>query len=107
MKQEIIISLLRQVVSQLVQRSYQAVYNADHAKLLSLVEIEQAVESYPGAMTMPPEENFYDYYEYGQEVDTDRLIEFDLWFDNSKSDLTLSMTIDDNMRYSIENIHVL
>lgn len=103
-----IVALLGQLIENLINRDYQIIYDSDLSKLLTPVDIQRAIEEYPGNLSMPTNDNLNDYYEYGDDSSKQsKLIEFDLWFNQAKSDLTLSFSIDGEGRYSIENIHVL
>ena len=76
-------------------------------------EIKNAIESYPGHLTMPPTESFSKFhrYEYNEEAGTQGcLVEYELWYDHQESDLTLSAEILDDKkepRITIKDIHVL
>ena len=83
------------------------VYDQDVEKRLSVEEIKYAFESYPGVFTLPPEERYLLFDDYDEPESLQNFVEFDLWYDDSVSDLTLSLTIGPEDEYSIEDIHVL
>jgi hypothetical protein len=102
-----IVKVLEKVVGHLVIKNYSYLYETDVNKRLSASEIELAIKGYTGNISFPPKSAFNDFFDYGDEYGTERLIEFDLWFDNQKSDLTLGITVYRTGEYSIEDIHVL
>ena len=82
-------------------------------KRLSASEIEGAIKDYPGAITIPPESAYdsayvYDVYDNNTQA---QKIEFDLWYDDEASDLTLSVDVHKDEKgefvIMIDDIHVL
>ncbi len=109
MDKEKISNVLRYIVDTLLSGRYEKLVEDDNQKLLTPDEIKMAIEEYKGVLTIPPEEAF-DSFDTCEVNENEAAIDFDLWMDHSKSDLTLSLNIvNDNgvYRYSIENIHVL
>lgn len=107
MRKEEIIKILKKVVKDLTTESYNLVYYNDKNKRLSIPEIQTAIEEYKGKITFPPDNAFDFFYNYNNEVSVENFVEFNLWFNNEESDLTLSITIYKSGEYSIEDIHVL
>lgn len=107
MDKDEIVKVIEKVVKHLVLENYTYLYQTDINKRLSAREIELAIREYKGNISLPPKNAFYDFLDYENQYDTESLIEFDLWFDNHKSDLTLSVTVYRTGEYSIEDIHVL
>jgi protein tyrosine/serine phosphatase len=73
-------------------------------------ELEQAINDYGGKITSPPNNNFNDINIYDTRDPNEVNIDYDLWTDNKKSDLTISVNlkqINDHVRFSVESIHVL
>jgi hypothetical protein len=110
----IIAKLLRALVEDLVHGNYEEIKKKGRAGRLSREEIKEAIDDYPGKITLPPEESFKKFhrYEYDKNNEDEEgcLIEYELWYDQQESDLTLSATIVRNsqgMRIGIEDIHVL
>src|ERR1700754_4756045 len=109
MDNEITIKIVKEIVVHLVRKEYAEIVAKDAIKLIPDDEIRIAIEEYPGTVTMPPDEAFVKMDRY---VINDKAIaiDMDLWYDNKKSDLTLSCRImekDGILEYSIENIHIL
>ncbi len=107
MRKNEIKKILKKVVKSLTIEDYSGVYQNDRNKRLSIVEIQTALNEYKGNITFPPNKAFDFFYDYNDEISDENFIEFNLWFDNQASDLTLSMTIYKAGNYSIEDIHVL
>ena len=101
---------IRKIVSWLISKDYSQLFINDFQKSISPEEIQSAIKDYRGNLTMPNNECFIndlDIYEISENKIT---VDFDLWFDDKRSDLTLSCTIineNGNYKYSIDNIHVL
>jgi hypothetical protein len=80
---------------------------------LSENEIIQAIADYPGTITLPPDDSYLNAYVYDvyDPLTSARKVEFDLWYDNNISDLTLSADVHKNengeYQITIEDIHVL
>lgn len=107
MKRNQIRNLLKVLVASLVAGQFEDVYQKDRNKRLSKAEIESVISEYPGEHTFPPDEAFDNYYDYGNEKADEIYIEFNLWFDNQESDLSISLTLYQENDYSFEDIHVL
>lgn len=107
MKRNKIKKILKKVVEYLATGNYSVVFQNDKNKRLPIVEIETALKEYKGAISFPPDNAFDNFYDYNAENDEENFIEFNLWFDNQESDLTLSITVYETGDYSIEDIHVL
>ena len=105
-----IIELVKEIVYNLVVKDFLFVHNEDKDKLLSIDEMGLAIHEYPGVLTMPPKEAFesMSIYEVSP-IETN--IDFDLWYDNSQSDLTLSCNLKmyekNKILYTIKDIHIL
>jgi hypothetical protein len=99
--------ILKKLVKNISLCSYSLVFNSDKHKRLSTQEIEIAIISYKGNISVPPNNAFDLFYDYGKEDSNENFIEFNLWFDGKESDLTLSVTFFSSGEYSIEDIHVL
>ena len=102
-----IIPRIKWVVEQLHQGNFDTIYDKDETKRLSAPEMRTAISGYPGKMTLPPISAYELYEDYGDDDSDQNYIEFDLWYDGLKSDLTLSITVGKDSIYSIEDIHVL
>ena len=102
--------IIKKIVELLSYEDYEAIVRNDYERRLTPEEIKIAIKEYGGDITLPPEEN-YNRMDVYQVRDRDEvIIDFDLWIDNGKSDLTLTVRII-NVRsspeYVVEDIHVL
>lgn len=106
-------NLLKSLVALLASSRFAEIVARNENGRLSQAEIETAIKDYPGAITLPPESAYestcvYDVYDERAEA---RKIEFDLWYDDEVSDLTLSADVRKNesgeLVISIDDIHVL
>ncbi|MGG7666645.1 DUF7668 domain-containing protein [Dyadobacter sp. BHUBP1] len=100
-------NLLTELINSLVAGKFLYIYTRDKNKRLSADEMKTVIYDYPGLLTHPPDTAFDNFRLYGNESDDGITIEFNLWYDNSESDLTMTMTVYSSGEYSIEDIHVL
>lgn len=101
--------ILIEIVTKLVEREYLRLFTNDCSKKITEKELKTSIEEYSGTPTLPPKEAFndFDFYEISDE---EASVDFDLWINDAKSDLTLSFTIKKTLNgygYQIDNIHVL
>ncbi|MPY26900.1 hypothetical protein [Shewanella sp. YLB-07] len=105
--------LLENLVMLLVNSKFAEIVARNENGRLSQAEIEEVLNDYPGSITLPPDTAYdtacvYDVYDEHTEA---RKVEFDLWYGDEVSDLTLSADIHKNDRggfvISIDDIHVL
>lgn len=108
-----IIQVTKNLVTLLVNSRFGEVVNREENGRLSSEDIKNALDDYPGTITIPPDSAYqkmyiYDVYDEKSEA---RKIEIDLWYDGNVSDLTLSADvskgIDGKYKISIDDIHVL
>lgn len=70
----------------------------------------QEIKEYPGNMTMPSEEAFLIYEELPIDLNN-KVVWFNLWFDDKKSDLILELRLEDKengeIRSMIRNLRVM
>ena len=103
---------IKEIVQALVSRKFDEVYLEDYFKILTEFEIMNAVDSFPGNLTMPKDElDFCDYDFYFVDIEMDIIqIEFMLQFDLEKSDVTLIFFYHDDVGeaygYSIKDIYI-
>lgn len=100
---------LKEILKLLALQKYDEIYLGDFKKKITPVEISRAIEQYGGSLTMPPDKELKQVEIYDV-TEGEKFIDFDLWVNSEKSDLTLSCTfylIERTCKYSIENIHVL
>ncbi|MTH53975.1 hypothetical protein GKZ89_11210 [Bacillus mangrovi] len=103
-------TLLRETVIDFVQGNF----NKIETKLqngLSISDIKEEL-SYWGSLTAPPDEAYENVHFYKYNDGSGYALEFELWIDNERSDLTLSceaiIAKNDNIRaFAVENLHVL
>ena len=101
---------IRSLVKKLVEHKYEEIYHQDHDKAISVLEIQEAIDSYGQILSMPPDDAFDEIDIYETKDPSKVTVDFDLWFNNEKSDLTLSCIVysaGQERSYSIENIHML
>ena len=109
----IIQNLIKNLVTLMVNADYDKILIRKENGRLSKEEIETALTNYPGIITMPPDFAYssIDIYEIYDEKTQARNIEFDLWYDNKVSDLTLEAAVHkkdtDEYCISIDDIRVL
>ncbi|MGB2991947.1 MAG: hypothetical protein WBB47_04880 [Paenisporosarcina sp.] len=103
-------SLLRETVIDFVQGDFNKI-QAKLQKGLSISDLKEEL-SYWDSLTIPPDAAYenVDFYKYDD--GSGYALEFELWIDNQRSDLTLSCEalIDEynNIRaFTVENLHVL
>lgn len=104
-----ILNVIEFIVKLLAEKRYDDLYKADLNKRISTNDLQQAIIEYGGVVTIPPVETYTeaDFYEINE---NECSIDFDLWIDFKKSDLTLSCSIykyAEKYHYSIDNLHVL
>lgn len=108
-----IINLLKKLVNDLVDKNYDKIFEEKCNGELTVEEIERALFEYGGKLTIPPAEAYYtdalNIIEIKKNIEYH--IEFDLWVNNKKSDLSLICNaIFDNsniMQIIIKDINVL
>lgn len=110
MENEEIKNVLKKIISLLYSQDYNKLIELDYGKRLTAEEIKEGIEEYVGNLTLAPSEAF-DKFNIYETNDKDIVnVEFDLWVNNKKSDLTLSVNIKnvgDKHIYAIQDLHVL
>jgi len=108
-----IVSVLKRLVERLVANDIDGLVRQGENGRLSMEEIVNTLQDYPGKISLPPDEaysNAVEYAIYDKKLEA-RKVEFDLWFDGDVSDLTLSADVRrgdfGNLVISIDDIHVL
>ena len=105
-----IIFLLKTLVESLVNKEYSTIEKRGESGEYNAEELKDLVEEYGGIITTPPEEDYNNINIIKIESEPEYAIEYELWVDNEKSDLTLSANIrfnESERKITIENIHVL
>lgn len=109
---EMIKDILKVLVIDLVNGNYNDLIKDGRIVRLTEDEIKNVITSYRGQLTLPPEDA-YDLVEIYQVNNSNQYaVDFDLWIDNQRSDLTLSITVcldnnTENVSITIDNLHVL
>jgi hypothetical protein len=103
-------SLLRETVLYFVQGDFNKI-EATLQEGLTISNLREEL-SYWGVLTIPPDKAYENVYFYKYDDGSGYALEFELWIDNQRSDLTLSCEalIDGNenvLSFCIENLHVL
>ena len=110
MEVEKIIHILKPLVENLVEGEYQLIQLTGRSGPYTSEELKELVEEYGGKLTIPPDEDYKNINIIEVEDEPEYFIEYELWVDGEKSDLTLGCTVqftEDEVRIMIENIHVL
>ena len=107
------IEIVRQFEKALIDRNYQLISQEAGMGRVTASEIDQAIEEYGGVITIAPN-SIFDDFKIIQVKDTDKptwAVDFDLWIDNKKSDLTMQIDIiqygPGNLKGYFHDIHVL
>ncbi|MFC4766475.1 DUF7668 domain-containing protein [Effusibacillus consociatus] len=104
---------LKQLVIELINGNFSKLVSTGQAGRLTEEEIRTALYECNGELTPPPEEAYDTIEIYSVENGTNPAwaVDFDLWINNERSDLTLSCTViqDDKGEFqiSIDDLHVL
>lgn len=99
---------LKNIVSLLVAGKLNLLWLNDFDQRITVEEMQAALSGY-GKMTMPPTGSFEEINVYPANNPTEVCIDFYLWFNGMKSDLTLKCTINNSRqkKYSIDDIRML
>ena len=109
MDKDIIIQI-RDVVTSLVNKDYKKIIASEISKWLNEEQLHNAVEEFGGQLTHPPPDDFQKSYIYlvsGKDV---ARVDYDVWVDGQKSDLTVQLEVQiirGKYEYSVEGLHVL
>lgn len=106
---------VKEIVELLVNQEYVKLQNMNKIGVLTANEVEQAILDYGETLTIPPDDAFngMDIFKLDnpQKYAEEYSIDFDLWTNKSKSDLTLSCeaTVDEhgNVNVTLYSIRVL
>jgi hypothetical protein len=109
-KVEKIIPILKLLVESLVEGEYSLIQLTGRSGPYTSEQLKELVEEYGGKLTIPPDEDYKNINIIEVEDEPEYFIEYELWVDGEKSDLTLSCTVqftENEVTIMIENIHVL
>ncbi|PLR77521.1 hypothetical protein CU633_09990 [Bacillus sp. V3-13] len=110
MQKSTIIALLKPLVNSLVKGEYEFIQQSGRSGLYTAGELKDLIDDYGGKLTIPPEEDYENINIIAIDNEPEYVVEYELWVNGEKSDLTLSCTIhikEDEKNIVIENIHVL
>ncbi|MDQ0638334.1 hypothetical protein QF042_001899 [Pedobacter sp. W3I1] len=99
---------VKNIVTLLVAEEFDLLWLNDLDQRINIQEMREALSGY-GKMTMPPSSSFDEINVYSTNDPNEVRVDFDLWFDGMKSDLTLKCTINNSeqKQYSIDDIRML
>jgi len=109
---ERLIDPLKTIVNALINRKFVELEKDGRIGRLTSKEIAWALDGYPGTLSAPPDQAFADVEVYpvrGREI-PEYQVEFDLWYDGKRSDLTLLLTAiesPDGLHLSIDDLRAL
>jgi len=104
---------LMELVGLLVSGKFQEIKDKKQNGRLTVEALRIAITQYPGVITIPPHHAFnnLELYAIHDQITEAQNAEFDLWYDGSPSDLTLSLCVSKGPSgdplIEIEDIHVL
>ncbi|RCW41267.1 DUF7668 domain-containing protein [Paenibacillus prosopidis] len=110
MNRDNILAVLKPLIHDLVSGNFELIEQSGRNGPYSSLELKELIDEYGGQLTSPPEDDFININVIEIENEPEYAVEYELWIDNTKSDLTLSCTVrteTDKETISIENIHVL
>ena len=110
MKKEDIQILVKRCVEILVSGNLLEIEQGGMNGRLSLEEIRYALDDYPGTLTLPPSDAYERMHIYDETPEGWQNVEFELWYNDSESDLTLSVRVRRTLErgeLQILDIHVL
>lgn len=97
-----------ELVTLLVNGEYDLIVSNGENGRLTQEEIIFAIEDYGGKLSFPTEDDFESANIIQVGSSSEYVVEYELWFDNQKSDLTLSATVNTQEgSIAIDNIHVM
>jgi hypothetical protein len=110
MDSERIIRNLKPLVQDLVNDKLLLIQKTDRSGPYTAEELKELIEEYGGELTSPPQDDYTNINIIEIADDPEYVVEYDLWVDGEKSDLTLSCSVrlfERMEKISINNIHVL
>lgn len=103
--------VVKELVQKLINMDYETIFQTGMSGEFTSKEIEELINEYGGKLTGPPIGDYEDIEIYEIDDEPEYVIEYDLWVDGQKSDLTLTATIrfeeGKETSITIDNIHVM
>lgn len=99
---------VKKIIKMLIAEDFMLLWLNDLHQRITAEEMAEAVRGY-GQMTMPSSGSFEEIEVYLTDDPDEVRIDFDLWFNGKRSDLTLKCTINSSKskKYSIDDIRIL
>lgn len=105
-----ILALLKPLVEDLVNGKLALIRETGRSGPYTVEELQEQLDDYGGTLTAPPETDYQNLDLYEIDDEPEWVLEYDLWIDGEKSDLTLTCTLrltDQEQSIIIDSIHVL
>ena len=105
-----ILALLKPLVEDLASGKLALIVESGRSGPYTVAELEEQLDDYGGILTVPPEIDYQNLDLYEIDDEPEWVLEYDLWVDGEKSDLTLTCTVwltDQEQSIAIDSIHVL
>lgn len=110
MSEKIIIDLLIELVSDIVNKNFKKIEEESRNGCISISDLEKTLLNYGGVLTQPPQSDFVNVNIIQTIEPSEHFIEYELWFDNEKSDLTISCDVTikgENGKIVMQDLRVL
>lgn len=101
---------IKEVVSRIVERDVKSLHEADLEKSYEPDDVLNAIMEYPDKLQNSPDGYNYLNFRFYFESDSQILVEFEIWANDTPSDLTLILRlneIDGELFYSLIDLRVL
>jgi hypothetical protein len=111
--ESMIVEILKRLIFDLVNEDYNSIFDDGRNGKLTREEIIRALDEYGGKLTCPQNDAYLSDSLNIIEIKNNEIyhVEFELWIDNERSDLSLICKVifkgKDVMELTIEDIHVL
>lgn len=105
-----ILTLLIPLVEDLVNGNLELIKETGRSGPYTVEELKEQLDDYGGILTAPPEADYKNLELYEIDDEPEWVLEYLLWIDGQKIDLTLTCTVrltDQEKSIAIDSIHVL
>lgn len=105
-----ILALLIPLVEDMVNGKLEFIVETGRSGPYTVEELKEQLDDYGGTLTASPETDYQNLDLYEIDEEPEWVLEYDLWVDGEKSDLTLTCTVlltEQEKLISIDSIHVL